>query len=326
MQQPVRIIVLISLMVSVLSAGSFKKYAGEFLYLGVGGRAMGMGGAATGVADDVTAGYWNPAGLVDADGLQFQFMHSKQFISSIQYNYLAVSRLLPDKSALALSVTYLTVNDIKDSRDAYDFIENRVDPSRVKLFNTGDYSVLLSYARPFRSGLSYGGNVKFIYRDYEVESALGIGFDAGLKYHFNEQLTLGMMLRDITTTMMSWSTGEREFITPSARMGVSYTFNISSIDLRLQPAADFNILFENREYASQFNLGAASLDSFWGMDVTYKNTLSVRLGIDELERLNAGVGLKIPKITFDYSFTGYENELGNVHRISFHLQFLEIFN
>ncbi|HBR28706.1 MAG TPA: hypothetical protein DD789_04595, partial [Firmicutes bacterium] len=30
---------------------------------GMGGRAMGMGGAFTAVADDGTAAYWNPAGL-----------------------------------------------------------------------------------------------------------------------------------------------------------------------------------------------------------------------------------------------------------------------
>ncbi len=39
------------------------KYAGEFLSIGVGGRALGMGSAAVALASDVTAGYWNPAGL-----------------------------------------------------------------------------------------------------------------------------------------------------------------------------------------------------------------------------------------------------------------------
>jgi len=39
------------------------KYAGEFISTGVGGRALAMGGAFVAVANDVTAGYWNPAGL-----------------------------------------------------------------------------------------------------------------------------------------------------------------------------------------------------------------------------------------------------------------------
>ena len=36
-------------------------------FAGVGVRAMGMGGAFVGVADDYTAAYWNPAGLAQID-------------------------------------------------------------------------------------------------------------------------------------------------------------------------------------------------------------------------------------------------------------------
>jgi hypothetical protein len=43
----------------------FGKYAGEFMAIGIGGRPLGMGGAFTGIANDVTAGYYNPAGLAN---------------------------------------------------------------------------------------------------------------------------------------------------------------------------------------------------------------------------------------------------------------------
>ncbi|HID92967.1 MAG TPA: hypothetical protein EYP60_02615 [bacterium (Candidatus Stahlbacteria)] len=43
-------------------------YAGEFLHMGVGARPIGMGGAFTSVADDPSAGYWNPAGLTQLSG------------------------------------------------------------------------------------------------------------------------------------------------------------------------------------------------------------------------------------------------------------------
>jgi hypothetical protein len=318
-------LIVLNLFVFNLFAGSFKKYASEFLSLGVGSRALGMAGAYTATANDVTAGYWNPAGLIDAPGVQFEFMHCKQFISSIQHNYLAASRKMSDESAFAVSLLYLTVNNIKDSRDAYNSIYNKVDPSKVKLLNTGDYTLFVSYAKLYNDKFSYGVNVKAIYRDYEVESALGLGFDIAAKYKYNESLALGLMLRDITTTMMAWSTGEKEFITPSIRLGVTYLADISRFNLTVQPAVDFNLLFEDRWFASQRHLGPISLDSFWGMEVAYKKALAIRVGLDDLNRFNTGIGLQIPKIAFDYSFTAYQYELGDIHRISFHLQFDNLF-
>jgi len=312
---------LIALTISSVNAQSFRKYAGEFLYLGAGSRVLAMGGAGTAATNDVTAGYWNPAGLREAAGLQLEFMHSKQFISSIQQNYLAVSRPLDERQTVGLSFIYLTVNGIKDSRQAYNAADNHVDYSKIRLFNTGDYIFLFSYAAEYNEKINYGVNIKTIYRDFHSASGWGIGFDAGLKYLWTERLSLGLMLRDITSTMLVWSTGEKELITPSVRAGISYKFPIPSLHVIVEPTTDFNFLLENRRYASQMHLGALSLDVFGGLEVRYGKYLALRGGMDDLQRFTTGIGFSIPKITFDYSFTAYQSELGNIHRISFHLQF-----
>jgi hypothetical protein len=306
---------------TTLTAVDFEKYAGEFMSLGAGSRAMGMAGAYTAVANDVTAGYWNPAGLTDAKPAEILFMHSKQFISSIQYNYLTASSRMKDGSTIGISFLYLTINGIPDSREAYDEIVGRTDYSRVRRFNTGDYTLFLTYANSYTDKLSYGVNVKLIGRDYEVESALGLGFDIGLKYKLYNNLTVGAMLRDVTSSIMTWSTGRKELITPSIRTGISYLLHWDKFNLAFQPAVDFNILFENREYAAQFNAGPVSVDALAGLEVAYKNTLALRAGYDDLNRFNTGIGITIPKITFDYSFTAGQSDLGDIQRISFHLAF-----
>ena len=38
------------------------KYSNEFLQIGVGANALGMSNASVAGVDDVTSGYWNPAG------------------------------------------------------------------------------------------------------------------------------------------------------------------------------------------------------------------------------------------------------------------------
>ena len=65
------------------------KFAGEFLAIGVGGRALGMGGAFTALANDVTAGYYNPAGLIHLNYPQISIMHDARFGNLVNYDYAA---------------------------------------------------------------------------------------------------------------------------------------------------------------------------------------------------------------------------------------------
>jgi hypothetical protein len=60
-------------------AASTAKYAGEFMAIGIGGRALGLGSAYTALADDITAGYWNPAGLSSLMYPQIALMHDERF-------------------------------------------------------------------------------------------------------------------------------------------------------------------------------------------------------------------------------------------------------
>src|SRR5689334_3253054 len=62
------------------------RYAGEFLRIGAGARALGMGSAFVGLADDGTAAYWNPAGLATLPDRQINAMHAEQFGSIVQYD------------------------------------------------------------------------------------------------------------------------------------------------------------------------------------------------------------------------------------------------
>ena len=317
-----RIIFIFTLIVAMAQANGFRKYAGEFLSAGVGSRALGMGGAFTAVANDVTAGYWNPAGLVDSPGLQFQFMHAKQFMSSIQYDYFGASKSLDEKSSLGLSLIRWGVNDIKDSRLALagSIISEGLDYSKITTFSVADYVLYVSYGHRYSEDFSLGANVKVIYRDFASESAMGIGFDAGLKYRLFTNMYVGLMARDITTTMMAWSTNEKEFVTPSLRPGITYRFVLDEIDLYVQPSMDLALLFESRNESAQVGIGILSLDSFWGLEAGFKDIIYLRLGYDDLSRFNGGLGVSINKFAVDYSYTNFDDVLGNVHRISFHLK------
>ncbi len=65
-------------------------YSNEFLNIGSGARALGMGGTTVATASDATAGYWNPAGLsYTRDNPSVTAMHAEYFSGVGKYDYAA---------------------------------------------------------------------------------------------------------------------------------------------------------------------------------------------------------------------------------------------
>jgi hypothetical protein len=302
------------------------KYAGEFIAIGVGGRALGMGGAFSALATDVTAGYWNPAGLAHMNYPQMILMHDEQFGSLVNYDYGAAAFPVGRTATLGVSVIRLGVDDIPDTRNAgidingnitYDPNElSRIDPSRVTYFSAADWAFYFSYSRKHSEEFSYGANVKVIRRELGDNSATGIGFDVGARFVPFENAILGLNLQDITTTFLAWDTGTNELISPTMKVGTAY--GIDAFDGRFTPAVDFDVRFEDRRFASTANLGAVSFDVHSGLEFQFRNVLALRVGYSDIKQITFGGGLQLPKLAIDYSFAKFDgvNQLGNTHRIS----------
>ncbi len=72
-----------------------QKYSNEFLAIGVGAKAHGMSGAQTAHVQDITAAYWNPAGLSEITApFQVAAMHAEWFVGVSQYDYLSFGKSL----------------------------------------------------------------------------------------------------------------------------------------------------------------------------------------------------------------------------------------
>ena len=189
------------------------KYSNEFLNIGVGARALGMGKVQVSLADNATAGYWNPAGLVNQthkyDGV---LMHSELFSGVVKNDYAAFSMPLDEKSAIGASVMRLGVDNIADTRNLINEY-GYVDYSKIEFFSVADYALLLSYSRKLGNveGLSVGANGKIIYRNIgKFAHGYGFGIDAGLQYNY-KGWNLGLMARDITTTFTQWTVNADEY-------------------------------------------------------------------------------------------------------------------
>lgn len=306
------------------------KYAGEFMAIGVGARALGMGSAQVAVVNDVTSGYWNPAGLAKMDYPQVALMHDEQFGGLVNYNYGAVAIPYGKDMSFGISAIRLSVDGIPDTRNAlidartgeviFD-INNpnaRIDPDKITEFSNTDWAFYGTFSKRQTDNFSWGANIKVISRSIAEYSALGIGFDVGAMYEPVENLYLGANLMDITTTLVAWDGGSNELISPTAKLGVAYGFDL--LGGKFLPAMDIDMRFENRQFASTFNVGPVSFDVRAGLEYSYKNLFMVRAGYTDVKQFTAGAGVRLPKLSIDYSYAQFsgseEATLGVTHRIS----------
>jgi hypothetical protein len=307
------------------------KYAGEFLSIGVGGRALGLGGAYAALANDASAGYWNPAALARINYPEIMLMHDERFGGMLNYDFGAVAIPYGTDASLGVSVMRLGVDDIPDTRKAWNdqngngILDSNdyVDPNKVTYFNTADYSIYFTYSQRMSGDLSYGINLKILRRGLEVASATGIGFDVGMLYSPMENWYVAANVQDVTTTLVSWSTGNNELISPTLKLGTAYFFEL--FKGRFAPTMDVDVRFENRKYASIAHLGPVSLDPHFGLEFDFKNSVALRVGYNDVKQLTLGAGIHLRKLDIDYSFArfGKENNLGDTHRISLRLMLQE---
>ncbi|HTP13690.1 MAG TPA: PorV/PorQ family protein [Bacteroidota bacterium] len=324
--------VLVLLIVTVCipaTSQTIAKYAGEFMAIGVGGRALGLGSSQVALANDATAGYWNPAALAQINFPELILMHDERFGSLVNYDYASVAIPYGTDQSFGLSLMRLGVDGISDTRNALiDYsgsgvldASNRLDYDKVTSFNSADWAVYLSYASHYSPEILYGINFKFIRRTLAEFSATGVGFDVAMLYSPTDDWRIGLNAQDITTTFLAWSTGRDELISPTLKFGTAYFLDL--FGGRFAPTCDVDLRFENRQFASVANVGPVSIDPHFGVEFDYKQLIALRAGYSDVKQLTLGAGIHFRKLDIDYSFArlGQENDLGDTHRISLRFVF-----
>ena len=268
------------------------------------------------------------AGLANINYPQLSLMHSEQVGDLVNYDYAAVAIPFQEDLSFGLSVMRLGIDGIPDTRNALwdangdgrlDINSDRLDNSLISEFSNQDWAVYLTFAKRHSDNFYWGANVKVIKRDIAEFSATGIGFDVGAFYSPLQNLYLGANVQDVTTTLVAWNTGRNELISPTLKIGGAYKLT-EFLGGYIMPAVDFDVRFENRQFASNFNLGPVSFDLHAGLEYNYNNLFSIRGGYNDVKQFTVGAGIKLPKLNIDYSFARFsESEIERLpdsHRIS----------
>ncbi len=207
------------LLLAALGAGPahgqrLAKYGAEFLAGGVDARALGMGGAYVGLADEVSAGYWNPAGLHGLSYPEIGYMHVERFAGAVSFDYGGVAMPVTDRSTVGVSVFRSGVNDIVNTLAAWNPDRGQPLPdyeSRITRFSAADWALFVSYSRAVSDRLSVGVNFKGIHRSIgDFANAWGYSMDVAARYRAGPY-RVGAVVRDVTTMLQSWSVNPSAF-------------------------------------------------------------------------------------------------------------------
>ena len=290
----------------------------QFLKIGVGGRASALGDAFVAVANDASALYWNPAGLVQFQENQVMFSHNS-WVVDINHEFIGAVYHLDETNSFGLSVTSLTMQDMKVTTEFAPF-------GTGEYFGVSDFGIGITYARKMTEQFSFGGTVRYIEITLDKLKMRGVMIDLGTYYwtglgstrfavavsNFGNQLAPdGEVVLIGKRKKSDWQS-----FSPPTIFRIGFAFEpIENEEHKLTTSFQLNHPNDNSE------------NVVTGLEYSWNKMLFIRggykLNVDEQD-FSFGAGVNIPvsvaNVNFDYAYSRF-SRLGSAHRLSIILGF-----
>jgi hypothetical protein len=304
--------------------------AGKFLSIDVGPRATAMGSAFVSVANDVTAMYWNSAGIARIDNFEASFSSSK-WIADLSFNYAGAVVPLGSFGTLGINATFLTMDPIERTTTEH-------PDGTGEFVDAGSYAFGLSYARNLTDQFSIGFNVKYINERLYHSNANGFALDVGALFDTHlSGLKLGMNITNYGTKMQlegqDFQVQHDSYPGISGNNGnINSTLSTDPYDLPLmfRLGASMDVLkgWANSNLVLSVDALHPSDDVEYlniGGEYVFDNLIALRVGYkglfanDSEQGLNYGCGIRYgignTNLNVDYSYISF-GLLNNVHMFS----------
>jgi len=302
--------------------------AANFLKIGVGGKAVGMGDAYTAVANDPTALFWNPGGIGFQDKIAANFSYT-DWVMDTKLNFFGAVLPVGTAGVIGLSIYNFSSGDIEETT-----IYKPHGTGRV--FDATDLAIGLSYGRRLTDRFSVGITGKYINEQLALESASAFAVDVGSVFIVSHEynLRMGLVIANFGSNLQmdgldletSVNTENSKLVEAKLKtyswplpliFRVGLAADLISTDMhRLTIAAD---VYDPRDYKVRENVGFEyALKSMFFVRGGYK------FNYDE-ESFTAGFGLKygvegLGGIIIDYAYADM-GRLNSINRFSIGLAF-----
>lgn len=290
----------------------------QFLKIGVGARASGMGEAFVALANDASALYWNPAGAAQVQQNELIFSHVNWPVE-VRHEFIGYLHRLGGQNVLGVSVTALHTDDFEETT-----VYQPLGTGNFVSF--GDLAVGLSFARRMTDRFSVGVTLKYVEETLAELHARNVFVDFGTYYwtglgssRFAVSVSnFGTNIKPAGTLYFrdgSATSSFQDFAPPTVfRIGFA-TEVIDRPGHKLTTALQLNHPNDNAE---NLNLG---VEYWWRQALALRG--GYRANVDE-ESFTLGAGVALPlnrfHLNLDFSHTEFGN-LGNASRFTACLRF-----
>lgn len=316
-QTVTKLVALIALMILTLPvfAGDINNSAAAYIRMGIGARIIAMGEAGTATANDVTAAYWNPAGLTDLKDIEFSTNYALNMGFDRTYQNAALAKRF-GFGVLAFNWVNAGVSDI----DGYDASAN---PTGI--FSDAEHNLAVSYANKMKR-LSYGVTPKLYLSSIDGETKSGFGLDLGAKYDISQYFEAGLMIRDLAGSLAEDRIPYQvqAGVTAYPLMGVTV-----AADLHYEQSENPYLIFgaeywttvgRDPEADSKLSVINVSEKSTWA-DIFSHFQTGLRVGFNQ-NRFSAGAGIKFRNFQIDYAYRiGNHDTFNDDHLLGLILRF-----
>lgn len=181
----------------------FGTTSAEFLMLGAGARGAALGGAFAAIADDITALYWNPAGvaLIENVGVAFS---SYDYVADTRYNWVGVAFPMGGGER----VIGFHVGTFGFSDQPVYTLENPEGDGTT--YTVAESYFGATYAQNFSDRFSAGFSAKFVNDALGDVTANGFAFDLGTNFHAmigDRPIRASFIIQNLGSTLRHDGTG-----------------------------------------------------------------------------------------------------------------------
>jgi hypothetical protein len=143
-----------------------------FLEYGYGGVGMAMGDACVSHVSDITALYWNPAGMAFMPQSEAQFVH-QPWLVDINSTFVGAGVVIPEVGTIGLGVIHVGYGDMEVTTVG-------MQDGTGEIFSVNDYAFSLGFARRLTNWFSFGFAAKYITSSIWHMEASAFAIDLGV--------------------------------------------------------------------------------------------------------------------------------------------------